>query len=61
MVYDASKIVRPPQPFLDRGSRARTRREGEEQIDDKSLAELIRFFKLLDKWDKEGNNNAKVV
>jgi hypothetical protein len=29
------------------------------EIDQKSISELIRFFKLLDKWDREVGRHAK--
>jgi hypothetical protein len=31
------------------------------EVDQKSISELIRFFKLLDKWDREVGRHAKVM
>jgi len=31
------------------------------EMDQKSISELIRFFRLLDRWDREGRDHAKVM
>jgi hypothetical protein len=31
------------------------------QIDQESISELIRFFKLLDKWEREARSNAEIM
>jgi len=33
----------------------------EQKLDEKSLSILIGFFRLLDKWDREINNDAKIM
>ncbi len=32
-----------------------------DEIEANEIAELIKFFKLLDQWDREANPNAKVM
>lgn len=34
-------------------------RDGE--LDNESIAELIRFFKLLDQWEREARENAEIM
>jgi hypothetical protein len=33
----------------------------EGRLDPESIAALIRFFKLLDQWDREAGHNAEIM
>ena len=35
--------------------------ESNAEIDNRSLAALVSFFRLLDQWDRETHQNAKIV
>jgi hypothetical protein len=62
MTREASTIAREPENATVSGLRSqKTLDEGPHLADEAAITELIAFFKLLDKWDREVSRHAKVM